>query len=642
MKTKPHLLGCLPLLAIFMAFPPQVSSQMGTEKEENTLNGFVGDNLIVPIKDYQNALIQISNKQVVIDGYWEFKDETGQVLENPIILSQPGGVTDKLLLALRRPGSAEVAVTENGEMTVYNVEVEARFEENNIEKELESAIKKFVNDPDLKVTVLPPQAALVGANLNRAFGEETASEILAPRGETAGTATEDIAGADDFRPTIVLEGEVANDLVAAKAENIARAYTSNVINLISIRNPLQIKINVKVIQVTQNRDSNIGLQHRGASVDVDGNPINDGLGLIFTSTAPFFETTDDVPIFGDLFNAIGDGRTSTTYNTQVNLRDIGLEAEILQEPTLTVMNGQPAEFLVGQSVFVPTGFTIDEGIVTQLFDERELGVSLRITPLIQEEEVFRPDAETGGIPVSSINIQKSQRERGEEGDNNDFTTTIDENGTVRLFVQPTISSISGFDDNGFVQIDTNRVETRVAIRHNESLVIGGLFDREERNTTENVPFLSQIPVLGELFKNRVRDNEKTELIFVLTPQVIGIEDLNEKGRIVGREKRTNEILLEEGLQTKPTRISANEIRVRPTDDVMFISTSDQEPIRLDQATYERMLEESKQQMDGQSNAENENENEDAPNVVDEETTATPSPGFQEGGIPLTPRSDGGQ
>ncbi|MEM6821870.1 MAG: hypothetical protein AAF558_08035 [Verrucomicrobiota bacterium] len=592
----------LTILGFFVCF---LSYGQEDGASSNERRGFVQDNLVIDIGNYQDALIRISNKQVVIDGYWEFKDETGQVLEEPIILSQPAGLNDKLLLALRRPGSADVVVTEGGQSITYKVVVDARFEENTIEKELESAITQFVGDAGVKVTVLPPQASLVGANLNRSFGQETASEILAPRGETAGSASGELVGADDFRPTIMLEGEVATDSIAMKAESIARAYTNNVINMLSIKNPMQIRINIKVIQVTQTLDSRIGVQHSFA----DNNPLGGtggptsptGLGLAFNSTAPFFETGNSsaLPIFGTPVSTLSGGN----YQTNVNLAKLGVDIEVLQEPTLTVLNGQAAEFIVGQSVFVPTGFTIEDGVVTQLFEERELGISLRITPLIEEEEVFREDAQTGGIPVSTINVQKAGSERDDANDNSDnIITTIDSNGVMRFFIQPQITSLAGFDTNGFAQIDTNRVETRVAIRHNESLVLGGLFDREKRKQLEEVPFISKIPILGELFKDRLTDNEVSELIFVLTPRIVNLWDVEQKGTIYGREDRMNELLVEEGLQAKPTRISANDVRVRGSsinygpggplpveENLSFISTS-AEPLVFDQESYEQMKE----------------------------------------------------
>jgi type II secretory pathway component GspD/PulD (secretin) len=454
------------------------------------------------------------------------------------------------------------------------VVVEARFEENNIEKELESAIKKFVNDPGLIVSVLPPQAALVGANLNRAFGEETASEIMAPRGETSGNATSDIAGAEDFRPTILLSGEVANDLVAARAESIARAYTTNVVNFMSVRNPMQVRLNVKIIRLTYIRNSNIGVTHSSAS----GTNGNAGFALGFQSSAPFFETgpANNLPIFGNVL-AGQVGFPTPNIETTVNLNGVDTKAELLQEPTLTVLNGQPAIVSVGQSIAIPGQVTVDGiGNAVQEFERINVGVTLRMTPIVEEEETDRPDAE-GLIAWDNISTQSSGQSRGADNAQIQTINTISENGIVRMVIQPSVTSI---DPNANVTtgafngaIDTSFVETRVAIKSGEALVLGGLFNNVASETLQKIPFLSDIPLIGELFKDRAKSDSKSELVFVVTPKVLGIEDKAEKANINPRLDRMKEIAYQEGMAVKPTRISSNDVMVRNTDDYVFISAS---------------------------------------------------------------------
>ncbi|MEM6885786.1 MAG: type II and III secretion system protein [Verrucomicrobiota bacterium] len=549
--------------------------------EGNEISGFVQDNLVLDIENYQDATIRISNKQVLIDGYWEFKDDTGQVLDRPIILSQPGELTDKMLLALRRPGTARVVVTEGGEETVYNISVEARFEENNIEKELESAIKKFVGDPGLVVSVLPPQAALVGANINRAFGEETASEILAPRGETASAATSEINTAEDFRPTILLAGEVANDLVAKRAESIARAYTQNVVNFMSVRDPLQVRLNVKIIRLTYTNNTNIGVTHTTSVTGTNNN--TGGFALGFTSTTPFFETgaNDNLPIFGNLTPV-------PNVTTTVNLNGVDTEAELLQEPTLTVLNGQPAIVSIGQSVAVPGEVTVDAlGNAVQEFERINVGVTLRMTPLAREEETDRPDAE-GLIGWDNISQQSSSAGRLNDFSNEQVQTinTISENGTVTMAIQPSVTSIDPGSTanvnagtfNG--AIDTSFIETRVAIPTGESLVLGGLFNNLSNQTMVKIPFLSDIPLIGELFKDRDKTDSKSELVFVVTPKVLGINDKEEKADTNPRLPRMKEMVYQEGLNAKPTRISSNDVMVRamPMEAAYIEDSTESDPM----------------------------------------------------------------
>ena len=57
------------------------------------------------------------------------------------------------------------------------------------------------------------------------------------------------------------------------------------------------------------------------------------------------------------------------------------------------------------------------------------------------------------------------------------------------------------------------------MRNGETLVIGGLINEEEQKRLQKVPFLSNIPLLGELFKNRTTSKTKTEVLMILTPHL---------------------------------------------------------------------------------------------------------------------------
>lgn len=69
-------------------------------------------------------------------------------------------------------------------------------------------------------------------------------------------------------------------------------------------------------------------------------------------------------------------------------------------------------------------------------------------------------------------------------------------------------------------IATKRVKTQVRVNNGETLVLGGIYDQEELNDVQKVPFLGDIPVLGNLFKTTFKQDNKTELIIFLTPRII--------------------------------------------------------------------------------------------------------------------------
>jgi len=69
-------------------------------------------------------------------------------------------------------------------------------------------------------------------------------------------------------------------------------------------------------------------------------------------------------------------------------------------------------------------------------------------------------------------------------------------------------------------IATKRVKTQVRVNNGETLVLGGIYDQEELNDVQKVPFLGDIPVLGNLFKTTFKQDNKTELIIFLTPRIL--------------------------------------------------------------------------------------------------------------------------
>ena len=64
------------------------------------------------------------------------------------------------------------------------------------------------------------------------------------------------------------------------------------------------------------------------------------------------------------------------------------------------------------------------------------------------------------------------------------------------------------------------MRTQVLVENGGTVVIGGIYEQFERNQTNKVPFLGDLPVVGNAFKNNLRRNDRTELLVFLTPRVI--------------------------------------------------------------------------------------------------------------------------
>jgi type IV pilus assembly protein PilQ len=71
-----------------------------------------------------------------------------------------------------------------------------------------------------------------------------------------------------------------------------------------------------------------------------------------------------------------------------------------------------------------------------------------------------------------------------------------------------------------VAIDTKHIKTQVLVQNGGTVVIGGIFEMEETNQENKIPFLGDVPVLGNLFKNRVKESQKREMLVFITPKMI--------------------------------------------------------------------------------------------------------------------------
>ncbi len=157
-------------------------------------------------------------------------------------------------------------------------------------------------------------------------------------------------------------------------------------------------------------------------------------------------------------------------------------AKLLANPSVSVLNGEMAHVLIGDRVLYPVvSGTTTAG--TPLFDvrEQEVGVVLQV----------RAYAEPGG--------------------------------TITLDIYPQVSIITGFlrvGDSSFPQIATRELRTKIRVPNGAQIALGGLIREEEVRTLQQVPILSRIPILGELFKSRRRSTAQNELVIFLKPEII--------------------------------------------------------------------------------------------------------------------------
>jgi general secretion pathway protein D len=89
-----------------------------------------------------------------------------------------------------------------------------------------------------------------------------------------------------------------------------------------------------------------------------------------------------------------------------------------------------------------------------------------------------------------------------------------------------VSSIAGpvSDDFNDLILNKREVETTITVDDGQIVALGGLLDDSERKSIERIPFLSSIPVLGELFKSRARTQSRTNLMIFIRPTVVSSKE----------------------------------------------------------------------------------------------------------------------
>src|SRR5439155_8093536 len=84
----------------------------------------------------------------------------------------------------------------------------------------------------------------------------------------------------------------------------------------------------------------------------------------------------------------------------------------------------------------------------------------------------------------------------------------------------TVGAVIGTSTGTIPSIDTKKVSTQVLVDNGDTVVLGGIFEQTTRTTVTKVPLLGDLPLVGYLFKNTVKQDDKTELLIFVTPKII--------------------------------------------------------------------------------------------------------------------------
>jgi pilus assembly protein CpaC len=247
---------------------------------------------------------------------------------------------------------------------------------------------------------------------------------------------------------------------------VAGMALSRVVNLLSVTAPQQVMLEVKIAEVSKTLldklEAGVMLHYAGG-------------GWATTLLSNFLTGTAS----GRLDLARGDNKRITLDAERKNG-----QVRILAEPTVMAISGQEGSFLAGGKIFIPVAQDRDK--VT--LEEKEFGVGLRFTP------------------------------------------TVLAGGRINLKVAPEVSELSregiGITATGFTGsavlplITTRRANTTVQLYDGQSFAIGGLIRNTQNTSVKGLPLLGELPILGALFRSTDFQQDRSELLFVITAHLV--------------------------------------------------------------------------------------------------------------------------
>ncbi|HEX8276631.1 MAG TPA: type II and III secretion system protein family protein [Longimicrobiaceae bacterium] len=268
---------------------------------------------------------------------------------------------------------------------------------------------------------------------------------------------------------LILSGRVTDASVARRALEIARGTGATVIENLSIPPARQVLLQVRFAEVSRSSALQLGTRFGGGETSARLNPETPSEGDTFV------ETLSDGLVRLLLFN------DNVQFSALVEaLQTRGLFRS-LAEPNLLAIEGKEASFLAGGEIPIPVPQGGQSNTVVVQF--KEFGIRLRFTPRV----------------------------------------TIA--GNIRLEVAPEVSSLdyaNAIQFSGFLipALRTRRADTEIELRPGQTFAIAGLMDNAIQNNRGKIPFLGDIPILGPLFRSRDMQQSRTELLVLVTPQVV--------------------------------------------------------------------------------------------------------------------------
>ncbi|MCA9772885.1 MAG: pilus assembly protein N-terminal domain-containing protein [Myxococcales bacterium] len=284
--------------------------------------------------------------------------------------------------------------------------------------------------------------------------------------------------ARDVGGSVFLEGDASDAEEGKRAEAIAKAFNANVTNLVSVGTALSrlVLMNAQFVQINRTKLRNLGVNWEDSlTVQVDHTLSYEFSDFFKKGTITDNSGETKIEQFGAVLNFI----LNKGYG-----RD-------LAHPKLIVKSGESARFVSGSSIPI-----VRQTLTSSSVTFRDVGVILEVEP------------------------------------------TVNRDDTITAFVRVEVSSVDQAQTfGGLPAIITTNSSSMISVKNGQTVALSGSLRDTDSKTVEEIPWFGQVPLFGEMFKNRSSNKDVEEVVIFVTPKIITPESEENFELVEGIQRR---------------------------------------------------------------------------------------------------------
>lgn len=271
------------------------------------------------------------------------------------------------------------------------------------------------------------------------------------------------------KPSIAIDEEFNSLIIDGTINEINNL--KSIIKKVDIIKP-QVYIKAKIIELDNNLLEDVGIK-----LGVLGGKVHSGGIYTFSSN---LNNGDAISIDTTSIGLkIPNVSSSLALGASLNLLNKTYALDVISEPSILCINNKESSIYVGETVSIQTGsITTDGGNTKTTFQREDIGLTLKVKSRVSND--------------NKVNLQ----------------------------INTILEGIKSNNTNSNPDTSKKEVKTTVVLNNGESVILGGLIERKSEKTIQKVPIAGDIPLIGELFKNRLNDSYNKSLVVIVTPFII--------------------------------------------------------------------------------------------------------------------------